>query len=404
MALTFVGLPFVVRTVQPVLQDLEPEVEEAAASLGARRAADVPPRHPAGACCRRSLTGFTLAFARALGEYGSVVFISGNMPMQTEIATLLIMTKLEQYDYAGATAIAVVMLVLSFALLLAINLPAGVGPAPRDGAAAGHGRSHAPGRARPALGAQRRSSASALLFLLAVPASLPLVAVFAQALRAGARRLPRGARRRPTRAPPSGSRSSSAPIAVPLNIVFGVAAAWAIARFEFRGKRAADHAHRPAVRGVAGRLGPDLRAAVRRPGLLRAVARASATSRSSSRCPGIVLATLFVTVPFVARELIPVMEEQGAEEEEAALALGASGWQMFWRVTLPNIRWGLLYGVDPAERARDGRVRRRLGRLRPHPRPDQHDAAARRDPLQRVQLRGGVRRGLAADAAGARRP
>ena len=121
VALTFIGLPFVVRTVQPVLQELEPEIEEAAATLGASRLQAValvllPELMPS------LLTGFALAFARALGEYGSVVFISGNMPMRTEIVPLLIITKLEQYDYSGATAIAVVMLVSSFILLLLINL------------------------------------------------------------------------------------------------------------------------------------------------------------------------------------------------------------------------------------------------------------------------------------------
>jgi len=120
IALTFIGLPFVVRTVQPVLEDAEPELEEAAAMLGAGRGQTflrviLPALVPA------ALTGFTLAFARAIGEYGSVVFIAGNMPMSTEIAPLLIMTKLEQFDYAGATAIATVLLVASFALLLAIN-------------------------------------------------------------------------------------------------------------------------------------------------------------------------------------------------------------------------------------------------------------------------------------------
>jgi sulfate transport system permease protein len=121
VALTFIGLPFVVRTVQPVLQELEPEIEEAASTLGANRRQTVirillPELMPS------LLTGFALAFARALGEYGSVVFISGNMPMKTEIVPLLIITKLEQYDYRGATAIAVVMLVSSFVLLLLINL------------------------------------------------------------------------------------------------------------------------------------------------------------------------------------------------------------------------------------------------------------------------------------------
>lgn len=121
IALTFIGLPFVVRTVQPVLAELEPEIEEASATLGANRWQTIvrvllPEIFPA------LITGFALAFARALGEYGSVVFISGNMPMRTEITPFLIITKLEQYDYRGATAIAVVMLVASFLLLLSINL------------------------------------------------------------------------------------------------------------------------------------------------------------------------------------------------------------------------------------------------------------------------------------------
>ncbi len=121
IALTFTGLPFVVRTVQPVLEDVDKEMEEAAASLGANRWQTItkvllPAVMPA------ALTGFSMAFVRAVGEYGSVVFISGNMPMRTEITPLLMITKLEQYDYAGATAIAVVMLVASFTLLLAINL------------------------------------------------------------------------------------------------------------------------------------------------------------------------------------------------------------------------------------------------------------------------------------------
>jgi sulfate transport system permease protein len=120
VALTFIGLPFVVRTVQPVLEDLEAEVEEAAACLGATRWQTfakvlMPALWPA------LITGFALAFARAVGEYGSVIFIAGNMPLISEISPLLIITKLEQYDYAGATAIAVVMLVISFALLLLIN-------------------------------------------------------------------------------------------------------------------------------------------------------------------------------------------------------------------------------------------------------------------------------------------
>ena len=120
IALTFIGLPFVVRTVQPALEELDNEAEQAAASLGATRwqafwRVILPSVLPA------VVTGFALAFARALGEYGSVVFIAGNMPLKTEITSLLIVTKLEQYDYAGATAIAATMLVASFVILLAIN-------------------------------------------------------------------------------------------------------------------------------------------------------------------------------------------------------------------------------------------------------------------------------------------
>jgi sulfate/thiosulfate transport system permease protein len=120
VALTFIGLPFVVRTLQPVLESLDPEMEKAAVSLGANRWYTItrvvlPSLIPAW------ITGFSMAFARAVGEYGSVIFIAGNMPMKTEITPLLIMTKLEQFDYAGATSIGVVMLVISFTLLLIIN-------------------------------------------------------------------------------------------------------------------------------------------------------------------------------------------------------------------------------------------------------------------------------------------
>jgi sulfate transport system permease protein len=120
VAMTFIGLPFVVRTLQPVLEELDREVEHAAATLGAS-ALQAFVRVTLPALWPALLTGFALAFARAVGEYGSVIFIAGNMPMKSEIAPLLIVTKLEQYDYSGATAIAVVMLVLSFLAMLGIN-------------------------------------------------------------------------------------------------------------------------------------------------------------------------------------------------------------------------------------------------------------------------------------------
>jgi sulfate transport system permease protein len=184
--------------------------------------------------------------------------------------------------------------------------------------------------------------AIALLFLTAF-LFVPLAAVFTEALAEGL-----DAYLRAVAEPEAWNAIRltlvTALIVVPLNLVFGVAAAWALARFEFRGRRVLialielPFAVSPVVSGLVfvllfgaqGFIGPWL---------------AERDIRIIFAVPGIVLATLFVTVPFVARELIPVLEEQGAEAEEAALALGASGWQMFWRVTLPNIRWGLLYGV-----------------------------------------------------------
>ncbi len=136
VALTFIGLPFVVRTLQPVIEDIEPEVEEAAASLGASRRQTflrvlLPGIFPA------LLTGFTLAFSRAVGEYGSVIFIAGNMPLISEITPLLIIAKLEQYDIVGATALALVMLLISFVLLLGANALQGWTASRRQGCAQG---------------------------------------------------------------------------------------------------------------------------------------------------------------------------------------------------------------------------------------------------------------------------
>ncbi len=273
LALIFIGLPFVVRTVQPVLSDVETELEEAASALGATRFQTItkiilPILFPA------LLTGFALAFARGVGEYGSVIFIAGNQPFETEIAPLMIISRLEEYDYAAATTIAVVMLLISFAILFLINL------------------------------------------LLVHPDTLSAVKLTLL----------------------------TAAIAVPLNVVFGVAAAWCVAKFNFRGKSILTtiidlpFSVSPVIAGMMlvlifgsqGWLGEWL--------IDNDIKILYAT-------PAIVLATIFITVPFVARELIPLMESQGNEEEEAAIVLGASGWQTFWKVTLPNIKWGLLYGV-----------------------------------------------------------
>ena len=191
----------------------------------------------------------------------------------------------------------------------------------------------------------------------------------------------------------------TAAIAVPLNLVFGIAASWAIAKFEFVGKSVLitlidlPFAVSPVVSGVIyvilfgmqGYFGPWL--AEHHIEIIFAV-------------PGIVLATVFVTFPFVARELIPLMQAQGTEEEEAAVSLGASGLQTFFRVTLPNIKWGLLYGCDSVQRPSHGGVRGGVGGVRSHPRRHQHHAAACRDSLQRVQLRRGFRGRVTAGLSG----
>ena len=370
IALVFIGLPFVVRTVQPVLQDFEREVEEASATLGAGRGQTVF-RVVLPALVPALLTGGALAFARAVGEYGSVIFIAGNMPFVSEIAPLLIVTRLEEFDYAGASAIATVMLVISFAALLGHQLDPGLQPAevrPCLTAVFGEGR------------LVRWTLIALAVGFLVLFLVLPLLAVFAEALRRGADAFFASFDDPDTQ---SAIRLTLlvAAIAVPLNLVFGLSAAWAIAKFEFPGKSVLNalidlpFSVSPVVSGLVyvllfgakGVLGPlvddwDFK-------IIFAV-------------PGIVLATIFVTFPFIARELIPLMQEQGTADEEAALTLGAS--------RLPHLPHG-----DPAQRAlgaalwraavqraRHGRIRRGLGRLRPYPRTHQHHAAAGGDPLQ----------------------
>ena len=333
-----------------------------------------------------------------------MIFIAGNMPMVTEIAPLLIVIELEQYDYAGATAIGAAMLAASFVLLLAINLLQRWARARQalmrsDAlmlASAGAYQIRARHGGPPSVRAVLIATALAFLVLFLL---LPLVAVFAEALAQGLGAYLAGI------AEPDALAAIRltllvAAIAVPLNVVFGVAAAWAIAKFEFPGKSLLitlidlPFSVSPVISGLIfvllfgaqGCLGPWL---------------AEHDIKIIFAVPGIVLATIFVTFPFVARELIPLMQEQGAEEEEAA--------RIARRQRLADLpaRHAAQRQLGPAlrraavQRARDGRVRRGVGGVRPHPRADQHHAAARRDPLQRVQLRRRLRGRVAARAAGA---
>ena len=177
---------------------------------------------------------------------------------------------------------------------------------------------------------------------------------------------------------------------MPLNVLFGLAAAWAIAKFEFRGKSLLitlidlPFSVSPVV------AGPDVRRAVRRCKASSASGSTRTTSRSSSPCPGIVLATVFVTFPFVARELIPVMQATGTEQEQAALTLGANGWQTFWHVTLPSVKWGLIYGIILCNARAMGEFGAVSRRQRQHRRPDRDHAAARRELYKEYQGAGGA--------------
>ena len=284
-----------------------------------------------------------MAFARAIGEYGSVIFIAGNMPMVSEITPLVIIGKLEQYDYAGATAVAVVMLVVSFVLLLVINA------CRRGSARAGRGGMSSCSSRRPLVAHHRSAPGCASLLIGAgagLPAAVPGAAAGGRVHRGAAQGLRRllDALAEPDAWSAIRLTLITAAIAVPLEP--GLRRRRGLVHRQVRVPRQGlpDHAGRPAVLGVAGGRRPDLRAAVRRAGLVRPWLAAH-DIKIIFAVPGIVLATIFVTFPFVARELIPLMQAQGNEEEEAAIVLGASGWQTFWRVTLPNIKWGLLYGV-----------------------------------------------------------
>ena len=307
--------------------------------------------------CRPLLTGFALAFARAVGEYGSVIFIAGNIPMVSEITPLIIITKLEQFDYRGATAVASVMLVISFVLLLVVNgLQAWIARRERGGRSDGRRSSNIrypparrrqvrsqSGDARFTVGSRSWSSVSGLTYF-AVFLLLPLIAVFVEAFRKGVDAY-FAALIEPDALSAIRLTLLAAAIAVPLNLLFGLAAAWAVAKFQFPGKNLLitlidlPFSVSPVVAGL------DLRSGVRVAGLVRPLARRDHDIKIIFAVPAIVLATIFVTFPFIARELIPLMQAQGRDEEEAAISLGASGLQTFWRVTIPNVKWALLYGV-----------------------------------------------------------
>lgn len=343
IAMIFIGIPFVVRSVQPVLEKFDRGYEEAAMMLGAGRVRTffkviLPEIYPA------ALAGFGLAFARGIGEYGSVVFIAGNIPYKTQIAPLLIMSKLEQFKYSDATAIAVVLLVISFVLMLLINsvqiymqrfqnggengasLKKVVEPYEKD--------SHRP--------VKWILIAAAVLFLI-VMMIFPLILVAGSALKDGWQAYVQAimdeytikALRLTVFATVS---------AVLVNTVFGIFAAVLISKYYFRGRQVLaalidiPFSISPVIAGLVfsltfGNLGWM-------GGFLR-----EHNIKIVFAVPGVILATIFVTFPFVFRELLPVLQAQGNQEEEAAALMGAGKWKIFSRITFPHMRWALLYGI-----------------------------------------------------------
>ena len=382
VALTFVGLPFVVRTIQPVLEDLDQEYEEAAATLGASRLQTfmlviAPALIPA------LLTGFALAFARALGEYGSVVFISGNMPMHTEVVPLLIMSKLEQFDYAGATAIAVVMLVASFVHSARHQRAAKVEQPPPGGltfamADQSQGAPKKPGTADPP--AVRIALIAIALVFVALFIFIPVIAVFTEALQQGI-----GAYFAAIVDPEARAAIRltlmTAAIAVPLNVTFGIAASWAIARFDFPGKQTLltlidiPFSVSPVIAGML---------FVLLLGRARAARRMARGSRHQDYLRGAGNRARDDLRHVPARRARADPDHAGGRQRRRGsrdragrrrLANVFSG-DAAQRQVGPAVRDGAV------QRARDGRVRRGLGGFGAYPRAYQHDAAVRRDSVQ----------------------
>ncbi len=345
VALIFVGIPFTVRTVQPVLEKLSPSYEEAAFTLGAGRAYTfrhvvLPEVMPA------LLTGFSLAFARGIGEYGSVIYISGNSAKnKTQVISYVIMQKLNYLDYAGATAIALIMVVISFVMLLLINAVAIYQSKKTESdyvATAGKASEHDDGT----MGKIFVCVSVIFVFLMLL---LPLFSLVHNALSRGLGFYFSSLTTEYFRSALAVT-LMAAVIALAVNTFFGLSAAWLLTRFSFRGRHVLaalidiPFSISPVIAGLSyimtfGRLGWAYP-------ILQSINDALGTDiQIVFALPGVVLATVFVTFPFVSRELIPVMNSVGTAEEEAAAMMGAPGFMIFRKITFPHIKWPLIYGM-----------------------------------------------------------
>ena len=331
------GIPFVARAVQPVLEKLDGSYEEAARVMGAKpayifRRVILPELLPP------LLTGTGLAFGRCLGEYGSVVFIAGNRPYETEITPLIIMSELQEFDYKSATSIALVMLVASFLIPDSVSDESDAGTQFKKTE-----------RRQCVMGKKKESKlvkylliGISILFLF-VMLVLPLFVVVTEALKKGWQVYVEAVTDSFTIAALMLTLKATV-IAVLCNTVLGLCAAWAVTRFQFKGKK-----FLTTLIDVPVTVSPIIAGLI----YLLVFGKQSilypylqkANIQIVFAVPGIILATVFVTFPFVFRELLPVLESIGTDEEEAAALMGAKGWTIFSKITFPHIKWALLYGI-----------------------------------------------------------
>ncbi len=347
IALIFVGIPFTVRSVIPVLEKLDGAYEEAAYTLGSDnsntfRRVILPELMPA------ILTGFGLSFARGIGEYGCVIYISGNSAKEhTQVVSYIIMQKLNYMDYESATVIALVMLLISFLLLFLINRIYSWQSVRTSGDMQSEGTHSNPGIC------ENNRSGKALIIIsvlfTAVMLIMPLVSVLVHAFERGWPFFIQSISSEYVRSA-AGVTLLAVLFAVVVNTVAGLMASWLFGKFDFRGKQVLStlidipFSISPVIAGLSyimmfGRLGwayPALEWINRTFGLNIQIVFA---------LPGVVLATIFVTFPFVSREIIPVINAEGRDEEEAAAMMGAGGFTIFRRITFPHIKWALVYGM-----------------------------------------------------------
>ena len=347
VALVFVGIPFTVRTVMPVLEKLNSAYEEAAYTLGAGtiqtiRRVILPELYPA------ILTGFSLALARGIGEYGSVIYISGNSAREhTQVISYIIMQKLNYLDYESATAIAFVMLMISFVILFVVN-SLQIWQSKR---ASGAGEtisvvhSDAIKESRTMKGILVFVSISFVVIMLLLPLIYVIVNSFSRGIRFYIDSVT-------TDYVYSAFAVTLLATAITLlvNTGFGLASSWLLTRYDFIGKRILaalidiPFSISPVIAGLSyimmfGRLGWAY------PVITWVNNTFGTDIQIVFALPGVVLATIFVTFPFVSREIVPVLNALGCDEEEAAAMTGASGFTIFRRITLPHIKWAMIYGI-----------------------------------------------------------